>query len=445
VHLAGVDLDAAEAQLRDVLRRFPDSRTATLNLVRVLGLRGDEAGAQKLLEDLLARHPSDEAALAVLLPSLLATKQNDRAIAVAEAAHLAAPDSAGITAALARAYARAKQYVRAEALLDRASAGIRPQLDVLRGQILQSDGKTDEAEAAFRSALQSAPGNTRASLDLTTLLVTSKRYDDAREVLNEALKQTPGSGPVLGALVGIDLKEKGIKAALATVETLKADPQNQPAINALAGDSWLAVNDFNQAATAFEAALKAAPSTLLVTRAAGALSSAGHNDKAIALLTSWLASHPDDLQARAQLSSIDLATGDLATAATNLEAILAQKHADTGTLNNLAWVKQQEGDLPTARNLAQRAYFQSPLPQVADTLGWIMAQMGDTAKAEVLLKDASLHQGGSAQASAQYHYAWVLNAEGKKDQAREAASQAAAFKGDFKEKADARKLLDTLK
>ncbi len=453
VHIAGLDMDVAEKQLRDVLARFPDSRPAKLNLIRIYGLRGDAPGAEKLLEDMLRHHPDDEGALDVLLPALFATKQVDRAVTVAEAAHEAAPDNPGITAALAGTYVRAHQTARAVALLDRASAENNPQLDVLRARVLAADGKPDLAEQAYRAAIREVPGNLRARSDLAGLLVAAKRYDDARGVLHEGLERSPGNEGLLGALVGVDLREHGIQAALAGAAALRADPQNQPGANALAGDAWLTQGDARQAAAAFLAAFKAAPSGELATKAANALSRSGGADQAIALLSDWVAKHPDDIPAQSVLSSLDLDTGKLGDAEQHLNAVLAVRRTDPASLNNLAWIKQQQGDGAAAKSLAERAYFQAPNPDVADTLGWILARQGDTPAALPLLSEAvtNLPDGkpGSAQAiakaSAAYHYGFALNASGRTEDARTQLQAALASPADFTGKADAQKLLSSLK
>ena len=445
VRIAGLDMDGAEAQLKDVLRRFPDSRPADLNLVRIYGLRGDVQAAQALLEDMLRRHPDDEGALDVLLPSLFAGHQVDRAVAVSEAAHAASPDNAGITAALAGTYVRAKQTGRAVALLDRASAESNPQLDVLRARALAADGNAAQAEDAYRSAIRQTPGNLRARADLAALLVAGSRYDDARSVLREGLQQSPGNGALLGALVGVDLKEHGVQGALAGAAALRADPQNLPAANALAGDVWVTTGDLKQAAAAFLAAYKAAPSGELAAKAASALAGSGDPAQAIGLLSAWVSSHPDDIAAQSVLSSLDLTANRLADAEQHLNAVLAVRYTDTASLNNLAWIKQQQGDLPAAKTLAERAYFESPAPEVADTLGWILAKQGDTAKALPLLSQAVANQAGASQATAAYHYGWTLNAAGRTADARTQLVAAVGAKAAFADRGEAQRLLQTLK
>jgi putative PEP-CTERM system TPR-repeat lipoprotein len=445
VKIAALDFDGAEAQLRDVLRRFPDSRPATMNLVRIASLRGDHAAAEALLRDLLARHPEDQSALAVLMPALFADGHTDQAVALAQAAHAASPDDVSVTAALATAYVRAHEPDRAAALLDRSSGGANPQLDMLRARVLTVDHKPEAAEAAYRDIIGETPTNLRARAELAALLLSQKHDDDARLVLQDGLRQAPGNPALMGALVNVDLHQGGIRQALARVATLRQDPQNLPAANALAGDAWLAAGDERQAAAAYAAAFQAAPSGDLAVRAARELGQTGANDKALALLSSWVTTHPDDVPAEVLLGSLYINANRLDDAERHLDHVLSLRRTDTAALNNLAWVKQQQGKTAEALTLAKRAYYQAPLPEMADTLGWILAKSGDLQRALPLLAEAVGSQDPTSRAEGAYHYGYALNAAGRGGEARTQLQAACDAKADFPGKDDARKLLATLK
>ena len=397
-----------------------------------------------MLNDLLRRNPADSGALDILLPVLFADKRFDQAVALAEAAHTKAPDNQPITTALANAYVRAHQVDRAVALLDRVSAGANPQLDELRANVLANDGKIDQAESIFSAILRQTPANLRARASLAGMLTRAKRYDDARAVLRDGLQRSEGNPFLLGALVGIDLRDGGIKQALATSAKLKADAKNLPAADALPGDAWLASGNPGQAAATYLSAYYASPSSELAVKAAGALAASGSVDQAATLLTTWTVGHPQDLAAQSLLSSFYIKANKLAEAEQHLSAILAIRQNDTGTLNNLAWVKQQQGDASQAATLAQRAYFQSPVPEIADTLGWILARQGDFSRALPLLAQAVTDTNPGPQAAALYHYGYALNGLHRSDDARTQLQKAIAIKTAFAEREDALRLLTAL-
>ena len=112
-------------------------------------------------------------------------------------------------------------------------------------------------------------------------------------------------------------------------------------------------------------------------------------------------------------------------------------------VNNLAWVAGERG-LPDARALAERAYVLSPNPETADTLGWIMARTGDAAAAVPLLKQAAA-QRGTPDPAAAYRLSYALNATGAKQEALAALEPALAGNAAFPQRADAVKLLATLR
>jgi putative PEP-CTERM system TPR-repeat lipoprotein len=449
VKLASLDIAGAEAELRQVLAKTPDSRAATLGLVRIDALKGDQTEAQSLLEATLRRHPTDVALLDALLPSLFATNQVDRAVKLAQMAHDAVPENPGVTAALAGAYLRAKQPDRAAGLLDRASAGSNADLDLLRGRILADEGKTAQASTAFEQIVDRAPANTIARLNLAALQVKQDDFDGARTTLHEGLTQSPGNLELMSALVEVDLKQAGngpagVKRALATAAALRAVPANMPAAALLAGNIYQRTGDQRDAAASFAAAYKTTPTGALAVKSATADAMLGNAPQGIALLEAATAAHPQDLAAQSVLSSLYLESGQLDKAASRLTQILALNQADVAALNNLAWIKQAQGDAAAAKTLAQRAYFQSDRPEIADTLGWILQRQGDTARALPLLKQATASADPSLRAAAEYHYAVALAAAGKRDEARSQVQSALADKAVFRERADAEKFETTL-
>jgi putative PEP-CTERM system TPR-repeat lipoprotein len=442
IRLAAYDLPGAQATLQAVCKNFPDDEQATLMLVRVDGQLGEVDAAQALLEGLLHRHPADEAALEMALPLLLSEGKTDQAVALAEAAHAAAAGRPSIVAALAATYLRAHDPDRAIALLDRAGAVSQdPALTLLRARALATAGRTAAARDAYRDLLEAAPANVEARRELAMLLAADHQLDEARATLRDGMRASPGNILLMGSLVGLDLKAGGTALALKTATALAADPANLPAARQLPGDLWAATGDQARAATAYQAAFKAAPSGTLAVRAADSLAHAGRTDEAEALLTGWLAGHSDDVAALSVLSSLQLEGKQVPQAMATLEHLVALRPGDAAALNNLAWLHGRQGDLPTALALARRAYFLAPGANAADTLGWIMDKSGDTAGALPLLQKASAAGHSPDQL---YHYAAVLAQTGRKDQAKSLLKQLLAQNASFDDQPDAARLLETL-
>jgi Tfp pilus assembly protein FimV len=84
----------------------------------------------------------------------------------------------------------------------------------------------------------------------------------------------------------------------------------------------------------------------------------------------------------------------------------------------------------------------SPGPQTADTLGWILTTDGNARDGAVLLRQAT--SDATSDPSILYHYAVALKDIGDKNGAKQQLESVVGNKGEFKEKADARKLLDEM-
>ena len=442
IQLAVYDVGSAQATLQDLVKHYPDSDAATLMLVRVDGQLGQTDRAQSLLTQLLHRHPASQAALEIELPLLLSQRKNDEAVALAEAAHEAAAGKPGITAALAATYLRAGDSARAIALLDRAGGTSQdPALILLRARSLVTAGRTDAATGAYRDLLDAAPASAEGRRELAMLLASKQDYDGARTILKDGLRASPGNPLLLQSAVGLELKAGGAEAAQRAAETMAADPAMQPASRLLPGDLLAAQGDQARAAEAYLAAFKTAPSSALAVHAADAMVHAGRPADASALLTGWLATHPDDPAALSVQSSIELQQKHLPEAAALLDHLVSLRPSDPLALNNLAWLRSQAGDHDAALALARRAYFVSPQPSSADTLGWIMVGSGDVHEALPLLQQAS--ESGHAPDQI-YHYAAALARAGQKDQARALLEKLLSGKPGFEERADAQKLFDSL-
>jgi Flp pilus assembly protein TadD len=210
----------------------------------------------------------------------------------------------------------------------------------------------------------------------------------------------------------------------------------------LRGDIFLAANRPQDAVAAYREAADAAPSSFLVTRLAGAIMRSGRADDANKVLHAWLDKHPEDMVAAEQVAEINIATGKFDDAARYLEIVLKQKPHDPVALNNLAWVYQQQGNDAKAQSLARQAYVLAPSSQTADTLGWILTTSGNPESGVTLLRQASGQS--TPDPRILYHYGVALKNTGNKDEARKQLESVIENKTDFKEKVEAKKLLEDM-
>ncbi len=416
VKMGQLDLEGARLSLLQTIAKYPDAIQPRINLAKVLVLLDKPVEAQAALAEVLARQPTNAAALSTQVGLLLSDRQTAKAIALLEAAHAAASKDAELTIGLINLYARSGDAKKALALLDQSlkETPENTRLLVAKARLQTALGQGDAARATYSQLLELNPEDIDSRRALADMLVTANDAAAAKSVINDGMKRLPGNGALLQSYVAIVLKSAGLDTALASAEQLARDPTNQPAASSLKGDVYMAAGKFNEAANVYLAELRAAPSTPLLLRTVGAMSASGHGDNASQLLRDWLEHQPTDAQAAEALSSLDIVARRFFDAEAHLQVVLTARPGDAPALNNLAWVYQQRND-SRAQPTAQKAYLIAPTPQAADTLGWILTTQGKAASGLTLLRQAAGQMIGEP--TVNYHLAVALSQTGHKEDA----------------------------
>ena len=125
----------------------------------------------------------------------------------------------------------------------------------------------------------------------------------------------------------VDLKAGGIDAALATAKQLRDQDHDFAAGRALIGDVYEAANRPADAVLAYQEALAAAPSQVLLGRLVAALVRTSQGDAAMKTLGDWIAKHPDDLSAVEQLADLEIVANRNDDAVKNLAGGARQEAA----------------------------------------------------------------------------------------------------------------------
>ena len=441
--LAQIDFAGAKAVFSDLVAKYPDFTPAKINLARVDIMLGDREAAERILTAVLARQPTVEPALTMMVSGNLQANKMKEAIDLLDRAHRAEPNQTRITVTLGDVYIRAGMAQKALDLAAAEKGATATSTDIMsmRAAAYLALGQKKDARAAYASILKEDNNVVGARRQLVALLIDAGDFESARNVLTAGIAANPRDYQLYQDFVMVDLKSTGMDAALATADRLQSQDQDFPAIRALKGDIYLAANRPADATAAYAEANNATPSGLLVTRLAGAMLRAGKPEDANALLLDWLSKHPNDLVATEQAAEINIGLGRWDAAVGHLEALLKQKPHDAVALNNLAWVYQQQGKDAPAQALARQAYVLAPGAQTADTLGWILTTSGDPKGGAALLRQAT---GDGSDPRILYHYGVALNNAGDKQAARKALEAVVANQAQFKEKDLAQKLLDDL-
>jgi putative PEP-CTERM system TPR-repeat lipoprotein len=442
--LARIDFPGARTAFSNLVAAHPDFIPARINLARVDAMIGDAPASEAILKDILTKQPASQPALTMLSSVYVQSGRLPAATDLMERAHAAEPGQTRITVSLGDLYIRGNQPQKALdlTLVEKGENTNAVNILALRAAAYLALGQRKDARSTYADILKQDPGSALARRQLVALLVESGDYESARSIVATAIAASPRNYSLYQDYVTVDLKATGIDSALASADRLIAQDRDFAELRALKGDVYLMANRPADAVTAYGEAGKAAPSSLLVTRLASALLRAGKTDEANAVLADWLARHPDDMTAAEQAAEVSIAANKLPDATRYLEQVLKTRPHDAVALNNLAWVTQQKGDASRAQALARQAYVLSPGAQTADTLGWILTTSGDSRNGVLLLRQASGEAASDPRIT--YHYGVALKDNGDKEEAKKQLQVVVAARGNFKEKAEAQKVLDEL-
>jgi Flp pilus assembly protein TadD len=119
--------------------------------------------------------------------------------------------------------------------------------------------------------------------------------------------------------------------------------------------------------------------------------------------------------------------------------VLRQDPNDAQSLNDLAWILQDQ-DPNRALVLATKAAQMAPRSgDIADTLGWLMYRQGNAKGASDVL--ARAHNNSTQNGEISYHLAVVLNALGRRAEAKALLQSAVSADGGFADLLAAKKLI----
>ncbi len=377
-------LTNARGAFDKALTARPGDLFALLSLARIDALQNRPAAMLQRLQQAHAAHPAALPPLVMLSRYYLLDKQPQLALGYAQQAVAIKPDNPGLLTLLGSAQL----------------AALRP------AAALQS----------FHAAAQAAPDQPRYALNLAAALLAQKQYTQARAMLTRVVAAHPDNVAAARALAFTELELDQPQKALAVATRLAASGQARLAAQGwmLEGDLRYAQKHYAAAEAAYVKAQQRQPSAALALRQFLARQHGALADPTQPLRR-WLKAHPQDTAIRQILATYELETGDYAQAKTNYRRILQQQPDNPIANNNLAWLIGRH-DPHKALPYAERAHRAAPdLPQIDDTLGWLLVRSGQAKRALPLLRRAAQAEPGTA--AVQYHYAAALAASGLSAQA----------------------------
>ncbi len=446
---AGVDFelgrrDEAIAAVEAALEGAPageETRRIKIALAKMLGATGNEVGARRLVEEVLAEDRSQVDALKMQAVWQITADDVDGAVATLRTALDQAPRDAEAMTLMAEAYSRGGSHELARDFLSLAveASGAAPEESIRYARLLIGEERFQPAEDTLIAALRIAPGNEELLTQLGQLYLAMEDQARARQVIDtlrrstadtarrtadlleaELLARTGGTDEAIAFLDGLAVEGDvgariaAIRArlgagdaagALAAAEELAAEQPDNPnlrfmraAVRAAAGDLPGAEEDYR----ALTAAAPQAPQVRL--QLARILASQGRSDEAEAAIDEGLVATPDAPDLLWAKASYLERRADIDGAIAIYEALYARDSTSVIVANNLASLLSTWRDDPESLERAYaigRRLRSTEVPALADTYGWILHRRGEHAEAAGYLEKAAA--GLPEDALVQYH------------------------------------------
>ncbi len=483
-------LDLAESELTYLYEAHPDSIVAILPLAEVLLKRGNIAKSRELLNQALKSRPKLALARMYLMDTYLMEHKLDSAQWVLD--QWASDDKSlqdPITIRKAHLLSMQNKLEEAGELLSPFQKASELNLSALTELALlrAKQGKYDSAYKLYQAIADAKPAEAKTPFMFATLiLMANQQPAQALEILRRMQvgdKTQSLAFYVSACYKALDMRARAdsvIPKVPAQMQPLLKEFQNQFPVDKIFLSRWARVNYFQMneqnywALVEADSLYKAYPKNSLAASiyaqrlasirqfaTAAAIQSkipkptlkqratimewemnAGNLDKALALAIGIQKEYPKMPGFSSLIGDIYMRKQLPAKAIVAFEAELSVDSNNAVCLNNLAWefgIKQ--GDTAKGRVYVEKLKAKnfSMDPRYFDTIGWVLAKLGEYSEAESFLNKArNLSPGNPA---VNYHLAWVDFKNGKADQGKLHLDEALKSSAGFAEKPDAVNLL----
>ena len=446
---AGIDFelgrrDEAIAAVEAALEGAPageETRRIKIALAKMLGATGNEVGARRLVEEVLAEDRSQVDALKMQAVWQITADDVDGAVATLRTALDQAPRDAEAMTLMAEAYSRSGSHELARDFLSLAveASGSAPAESIRYARLLIGEERFQPAEDTLIAALRIAPGNEELLTELGQLYLAMEDQARTRQVVDtlrragtdtarrtadlieaDLLARTGGADAAIAFLDGLAVEgDAGARVAairarlgsgdtagaLAAAEELAAEQPDNPNLRFMRATVRAAAGNLPGAEEDYRALATIAPQAPQVRlQLARVLASQGRSDDAEAAIDEGLAATPDAPDLLWAKASYLERRADIDGAVAIYEALYARDSTSVIIANNLASLLSTWRDDPESLERAYaigRRLRGTEVPALADTYGWILHRRGEHAEAASYLEAAAA--GLPEDALVQYH------------------------------------------
>jgi cellulose synthase operon protein C len=304
-------------------------------------------------------------------------------------------------------------------------------------------GQNVQALTTLRALAERVPESAEARVQLAVGFEQVQSLNEARRQYRQALDVDSAHSEALRRLAALELREGRHNEVLPLARRMQAQEADAGLGYLLEGRVHSAAGDHQTAAKILAEAHSRSPSAETTIALAEAQQQLDRKDLAAQLLEDRIAEYPDETVVRVHLARALVGIGDHPGAIREYEDLVQTLPENVVVLNNLAFLYQTEGD-ERALEYAERAHAQAPdNPAVVDTLGWVLVNRGEVARALPLLETA--RRALPDRPEVRYHYATALSKAGRPAEAREELVTLLNEVESFPQRAEAEALLQTLR
>jgi tetratricopeptide (TPR) repeat protein len=403
----------ATNDLQSLVSKRPDNHLLRFNLARAHLAKNDVEQARLQLESAIKIRPDFVVARDLLARIYL--QKGDSAKALKEADEAITLNPNDLQARLVRSTAllglgeRAKAQAELDAVLRLSPDN--PDARYQVGYLAWQDRDFKRAEQIFQELYKANPKDLRGLVGVTETLVSANRFGDAIKIMENTVSASPDRRDFRLVLANVYVRDQRYDDAIHVYEgLLKVDPKSADLLMRLA-ETQRRKGDVNLAVDTFRRAAEVAPT---------------------------------DSRPLLQLGMLLDGTGRRDQAKPVYEQVLKIQPDNPFALNNLAFIKAEEGvDLDEALTMAQRARQKMPSSMdIMDTLGWIYIKKNLSDDAVRTFRE--LTQAEPSRATYRLHYGMALMQKGDRPSARRKLEAAMKFKPSTGESGKIRELLATL-
>ncbi len=418
----------------------PDFFPAIVNLARLDVAEKKPEAARQRFETLLKADAKNTRAMMALADLALSNKQEKDAFNWMEKAAKSDPGALAPRTYLVRHYLSKNAPQQALAIAKEAFSANpnSPEALSLLGSAQMAIGDKTGSLTSFLKVSEMAANSAEAFYQLGVAQITASRTSEGRASFEKALSLQSDHAGALDGLLLLEVADRKFDRALRLTQDFQAKNPQSPIGFIREGDMRFGQKQYAQAAKAYEQGLSKADDLKVFAKMFRALVSAGNEKLADQKLSAVLTRFPKDVGLRSIAAEHYQTVGRYADSLRLYEELLQTQPNNPAYLNNMAVLYQRTKDA-RALQVAEQAYKLAPdNVGIMDTLGWILVDHGQVARAIKLLKQAATQEPRAL--STRYHLAVALSKAGNKAEAKRELESLLKMKEGFPEEQEARKL-----